>query len=187
MEMVNNKREYTAAQWKEIKFKYTVKGKKVVKDVKAYKRLQALYFRGMGKTNKEIREITGFNVQYITDLVTKYMENGLDAILFDKRTSNNRRMSFEQEIVFLEQFEDLADAGQLVTAEKIQQEFEKTTGKSCDSSTIYKLLKRHGWRKVKPRPRHPDRPSDEELGSSKKLRSFSGSYWKNMTEKALSG
>jgi len=175
------RKAFSGVQWREIDHKYRVKGKKKVKDVKAYKRLQALYMRGLGKTNKEIAELTGFNVQYITDLVRKYMEHGLEAILTDKRTSNNRRMSYDEESTFLEQFVDLADAGQIITVEKIQQKFHEVTGKECDSSTIYRLLKRHGWRKVKPRSQHPGKASDEEIASSKKLRQSTEACWKIIT------
>ena len=177
-----NRRIFTVAQWEEIKYKYTVKGKRIVKDAKAYKRLQALYLCGKGKTNKEITEITGFNTQYVSDLVTKYLKNGLDAILSDKRTSNNRRMTFADETIFLEQFKELADAGQLVTVAKILEKFNEETGKNNDSSTIYRLLKRHGWRKLKPRPQHPGKASDEEIDSSKKLRQNSLACWNIITQ-----
>jgi hypothetical protein len=44
-------------------------------------------------------------------------------------------------------------------------------------------LKRHGWRKVKPRPRHPGKASDEVIEASKKLTKNSGhSYWKKIEE-----
>ena len=44
-------------------------------------------------------------------------------------------------------------------------------------------LKRHGWRKVKPRPRRPGKASDEEIASSKKLtKNSERSYWKKIEE-----
>ena len=139
--------------------------------------------RGIGKTNAEISEIIGFNVQYITDLVTKYMERGIESILVDRRTSNNRRMTLTEETSFLEQFEELAAAGQIVTVGKILEKFNSETGKNNDSSTIYRLLKRHGWRKVKPRPQHPGKASDEEIVSSKKLKQKSKSCWKKRSKR----
>lgn len=140
------------------------------RDTKALRRLQALDMRARGKSNQEIVEAIGFHEQYITVLVSKYFNEGLESILNDKRTSNNRRMSFGEEEVFLEQFCDLAEAGQLITVEKILKGFEEATGKPSSTSTIYDLLKRHGWRKVKPRPRHPGAASEEEINSSKKLK-----------------
>ena len=37
----------------------------------------------------------------------------------------------------------------------IQRAYEQRIGKEVASSTVYRLLERHGWRKVVPRPRHP--------------------------------
>ena len=143
---------------------------KKCKDAKALRRLQALDMRARGKSNNEIVEAIGYHEQYITVLVSKYFQEGLESIVDDKRTSNNRRMSFADEEQFLEQFLDLAEAGQLVTVEKILRAFEEATGKASNTTTIYGLLKRHGWRKVKPRPRHPGAASEEEINASKKLK-----------------
>jgi transposase len=145
------------------------KALKKCKDTKALKRLQALDMRSRGMSNQAITLAIGFSEQYITVLVTKYFQDGIEAIINDKRTSNNRRMSFETEAQFLEQFREAAEAGELITVAAILSAFEKETGKSSSTSTIYDLLKRHGWRKVRPRPRHPGSASEEEINSSKKL------------------
>ena len=181
------RRNFSDIQRREIKRMFLVKGKKKIKDIKAYRRLHALYLRSIGKTNKEITDILGFHPQYITSLVTKYIKSGIDAILTDKRTSNNRRMSYADESKFLGQFLELADAGQILTVSKIHEKFDEVTGKSNNQSTIFRLLKRHGWRKVKPRPRHPGRASDEEISSSKKLRQYTESCWKIITQAGKSG
>jgi hypothetical protein len=38
---------------------------------------------------------------------------------------------------------------------QIQHTFEERLGHEVDDSTIYRLLNRHGWRKLMPRPEHP--------------------------------
>ncbi len=38
---------------------------------------------------------------------------------------------------------------------EIQQAYQERLGKEVAPSTVYRLLDRHGWRKVVPRPRHP--------------------------------
>ena len=128
---------------------------KKLKNARDYRRLQVLNMRRLGKTNAEISEATGYNTQYITDLVSKYVKEGIDSIFNNHYTSHNRRMTFEKETEFLEQFKEDGESGKIITAEKIQKKFEEATGKEVYDTTIYKLLKRHGWRKVKPRPRHP--------------------------------
>jgi len=179
-----NKKIFNKMQWKEIErtvAKLSKRNKNV--DVKGYRRLLALHMRGLGKTNNEVHEVLGFSPYHVTVLVAKYKREGMDAIIIDKRTSNNRRMSFDEEVLFLEQFVETAEAGLLITVESILQKFEEVTGKPSNTSTIYELLKRHGWRKVKPRPRHPGTATDEEIDSSKKLtKNSSNSYWKKIEE-----
>jgi transposase len=175
--------EFTKEQKKEIKKKLQ-KVEKKKKDIKSYKRLLALRLRSIGKTNKEISEIVGFNAQYITDLVRKYIKEGIESIVRDKRTSNYRRMSFAEEREFLEQFTELAEAGQILTVDEIKKKFDEVTGKASHVNTIYCLLKRHGWRKVRPRPTNPKRESEEEIETAKKKLMPHGSkpYWTNTSQ-----
>ncbi len=152
-------------------------------DAKTYRRLLALRMYTQGKTNREISEVTEFHAAYIPQLVSKCLKDGLESILTDKRTSNNYRMTYKEESEFLEQFNELAESGQLVTIKAILQKYEEVTGKPSASSTIYDLLKRHGWRKLRPRPSHPDKASDEEIASSKKLtKKSSNSNWQKTVE-----
>ena len=43
----------------------------------------------------------------------------------------------------------------MLTVAEIQQAYRERSGKDFAPSTIYRLLDRHGWRKVVPRPSHP--------------------------------
>jgi len=177
------RKEFTKEQKYEIRIKFC-KAKKL-KDITSYKHIQALNMRRLGKTNREIGEATGYHGQYITDIVRIYTEKGIDAVIGRDYVGNNRRMSFEEEKGFLEQFREEAESGLLISATKILEKYEEVTGKTSNTSTIYKLLKRHGWRKVKPRPRHPGSASEEEKESSKKLTLFGGkSYWTNISQTA---
>jgi transposase len=177
--------EFNKVQKKEIKKKLQ-KIEKKKKDIKAYKRIQALRLRSIGKTNAEISEIIGFNAQYITDLVRKYVAEGIESIVTDKRTSNYRRMSYAEETEFLEQFVELAESGQILTVDEIKKKFDEVTGKESHVNTIYCLLKRHGWRKVRPRPTNPKKASEEEIETAKKrlVPHGSKSCWTNTSRTA---
>ncbi len=61
----------------------------------------------------------------------------------------------EEEEQFLAPFFARAEAGEIATVQEIWQAFEARVGHPVDDSTIYRLLDRHGWRKLMPRPRHP--------------------------------
>lgn len=144
--------------------------------------------RRLGKTNKEISEATGYHVQYITDIVGIYTEKGIEAVIGNHYSGNNRRMSFEEEKEFLEQLREEAESGLLISVAKILKKYEEVTGAESNTSTIYKLLKRHGWRKVKPRPRHPGSATEEEKETSKKLTHFgSKSCWISIWQTAEQG
>ena len=176
------KHKFRRPQLREIKRHLTKENKRKIKDIKAYNRLLALHMRSLGKSNKEISEVVGYSVQYITELVSKYAREGMNSILEDRRTGNNRNMSVSEEIAFLEQFKESAAEGQIVTIHTIMEKYKEKIGKNCSDTTIYRLLKRHGWRKVVPRPEHPGTASEEEMESSKKLTKNTGSYWKDLKE-----
>ena len=38
---------------------------------------------------------------------------------------------------------------------RVKAAYEQVLGRKVPKSTIYRMLARHGWRKVAPRPRHP--------------------------------
>ena len=53
---------------------------------------------------------------------------------------------------------------------EIKARYEEAVGNSIGGSQIYYVLKRHGWRKVMPRSRHPKKASEEVIATSKKLK-----------------
>ena len=56
--------------------------------------------------------------------------------------------------------------------QEIWRAFEQRVGHKVDDSTIYRLLGRHGWRKLMPRPRHPqaDQQAQEQFKKTLKRR-----------------
>ena len=59
--------------------------------------------------------------------------------------------------------------GHIVTAQDIKKVFDERIGKDTGRGYIYMLLKRHGWRKVMPRAKHPKKADEEVIQASKKL------------------
>jgi transposase len=64
-------------------------------------------------------------------------------------------LTLEEEAQFLAPFFARAEEGLITTTAEIWRAFETHVGHEVDDSTIYRLLDRHGWRKLMPRPRHP--------------------------------
>ena len=149
------------------------------KNKRVDKKLQVLILRYKRKSNEEISAKTGYNVRYITTLMGQYQKQGLDEYIRIKQTSHNRNLSEEQEREVLERYEAKADAGQELTAEDIRGGLEEAIGRETTQDYVYRVLRRHGWRKVKPRPKHPKAASQEEQDSSKKLNLITTKSCKN--------
>jgi len=66
-------------------------------------------------------------------------------------------MTLEEEEALLKQFAKAAGAGELLNIHDLKAAYEKEIGHPTSNSTIYNLLARHDWRKLMPRPFHPDR------------------------------
>ena len=147
--------------------------KKSTKDAKLYKKLEVLSLRATGMKNEQIAEITGYSKSRVSALVSEYAKNGIGYFICEHRVGGNRRnMSLADEKEFLKQFQELAEKGQLLTIEDIFLEYLKMHN-NASIATIYKLLHRHGWRKIMPRSAHPKKASTEAIEASKKLTQFS--------------
>ena len=99
---------------------------------------------------------TGTTVRTVHQVISEYNRLGVAAIETEgKGGRHNSYLSLEEEAAFLEQFVDAAQTGSITTITLVHQAFEQRVGQEVDSSTIYRLLSRHGWRKLTPRPYHP--------------------------------
>jgi len=156
------------------------KARKENKEKNVEKRLRALLLHAEGKKREKIAEITGFVKSYVSALVSKYCNNGVSAIIENNYHGNNRNMSFAEEEALLEPFRKAAQAGQIVEVGQIKRAYEEAIGRSLENNRgqIYNVLKRHGWRKVMPRSKHPNKASEEAIEASKKLRKPSTNQWK---------
>jgi transposase len=75
-----------------------------------------------------------------------------------KKSWGGRRhcaMTIEEEREFLAQWEKLATVGGVLTVPPIHAALVERLGYNTPMSTTYRLLARHGWRKVQPDTKHP--------------------------------
>ena len=68
---------------------------------------------------------------------------------------HNQHLTSEQEADLLAPFTKTATGGEMLHVSEIKKAFEERVGVQVAASTVYRMLDRHGWRKVVPRPRHP--------------------------------
>jgi transposase len=122
-----------------------------------YQRIQCVLIRAtLGSTAAEIAQLLGWSRATVHVMHSRWAKEG--EAIFEVRGRGGRRnqhLTQEQEAALLAPFVERAEAGGMLTATDIQQAYRERTGKMVALSTVYRLLERHGWRKVVPRPRHP--------------------------------
>ena len=143
--------------------------RKTNRDKQVDKRLRAVVLRGEGNKNKDIAEILETSTDMVSRWISAYVKGGADALLAKPRPGRPTSISFEEEAKLLAEFETKAEAGQIVEVSDIKLAYQEKVGHAISSGQIYYVLKRHNWRKVKPRSRHPKKASPEVIEASKKL------------------
>jgi transposase len=150
--------QYSEEQRQEVKVAY-----KVSKDIKEQKRLLCLKLRiERGYPSEEIAAITEYSESRVRRIISDYNREGLTGVLRGSFGGNRRNLSYTEEKAFLSPFLAAAEKGQLLIVLDIHKAYELVLGRSVPNSTIYRLLARHNWRKVMPRPRHPKANPEEQ-------------------------
>ncbi len=157
--------KFSEEQYLEIKA-----ARKKNRDKQIDKRLEVLELRCEGKGLKEIAEATNFHRSHVSNLIRKYFVEGLTSVSEKHYHGNRRNMSIDEEKAFLEQYRDQGEQGHMVNVREMAEAYEKEVGHHVGNSQIYRVLQRHGWRKVMPRSRHPKKASEEVIAASKKLK-----------------
>jgi len=156
--------QITEEQLKEIKA-----ARSNTSDKQVDKRLHAVKLRGEGKKNATIAEQLETSSDMISRWVSSYAKGGIEALLQKKREGHRRNMSYEEEAALIKEFDKQAEVGQIVEVSDIKAAYQEKVGHRIGTGQIYYVLKRHEWRKVKPRSRHPKKASPEAIEASKKL------------------
>ena len=140
-------------------------------DKKVDRRLYAVQLRGEGLTNDEIAQKLDTSDKMVSQWVSAYINNGgIAALLPKERIGMHRNLSIEEEKKFLSAYTKQAEAGQIVDLNELKAAYIEKVGHSIGGSQIYRMLERHGWRKVMPRSKHPQKASDGAIEASKKLK-----------------
>ena len=132
-------------------------------------RIQMVLLREDGKTQPQIAELTGLSLSTVNRAHMAYDGGGVNAL--KPKPSGGRireNMTLKEEKAFLGQFAKAAGAGELLNVQDLKVAYETAIGHPTSNSTIYNLLARHNWRKLMPRPYHPDRNLEAQKGFKKK-------------------
>jgi transposase len=137
-----------------------------------FQRIQCLWLREVLElSSKEIAIAIGWDPSSVRRLQSKYLKEGETALLVSARGGRHREnLSLEEEKEVLEPFFEKSKAGGILIVKEIKLAYEGEVGGKVPKSTIYRMLARHGWRKVSPRPHHPKADSVKQEEFKKKLR-----------------
>lgn len=67
----------------------------------------------------------------------------------------NAYLTLEQEAAVLQPFRERAASAGMVVVSEVKAAFERKLKRALPLSTVYRILHRHGWRKLAPDTRHP--------------------------------
>lgn len=137
------------------------------KDKRTEVRLHALELREEGKRIKEIAEAVGISAPYVSQLATKYFAGGIEAIAGNQYGGNRRNMSIEEEENTLKPFYELAEKGEIIEIADINKAYQGKVDHKVGEKQIYRVLHRHGWRKIIPKSKHPKKSDEEAVEASK--------------------
>jgi transposase len=112
---------------------------------------------------EEIARHFGVSKASVHGVISTYNRISVAAVETAGKGGRRRQyLTLEEEKAFLAPFFEQAQAGEIATVAQIWQAFEHQVGHHVDDSTIYRLLNRHGWRKLMPRPRYPKADPQEQ-------------------------
>ncbi len=126
-------------------------------NVNELKRVQSIYFRAKYNMPAErIAEMVGWKASTVRNVHYNYMKYGESALkLHGKGGRFHSYLSEAEEMEFLASFIKSSERGNILEVSALHRGYEQRANKKVPKSTIYRLLHRHDWRKLMPRPRHP--------------------------------
>jgi transposase len=120
---------------------------------------------------EEIALHTGVSTTTVHRVIATYNRQGPAALETPGRGGRRHQyLTLPEEKEFLAPFFAQAENGEIAIVAQIQRAYEARVEHEVDESTIYRLLNRHGWRKLMPRSRHPQADPQEQERLKKTLK-----------------
>ncbi len=129
-----------------------------------FQRVQSVWLRAsLNLEDDQIAIAVGLSCNSVRCFHSRFRLHGVEALIGVGRGGRRRQnLSIEQEDEVLRPFLEEAGTGGILVVAPIKIAYEQAVGHEVPRSTIYRLLARHGWRKLVPRPRHPKAKSGEQ-------------------------
>ncbi len=136
-----------------------------------FQRVQAVLLRmECGMRAAEIGKIIGLNTASIWRIHSRYFKKGVTIFKGTPHGGRYREnLSNTQEQKLLKPFLTKAEKSGMLIVSSIQRAYEQKIRHKVPPSTIYRMLERHGWRKIVPRPCHPKTDPEAQAAFKKTL------------------
>jgi transposase len=123
-----------------------------------YRRVLCVWLRAvLGMPAVEIALALGWSLGTVHNLHSQYRHEGASILVGCGRGGRRRELlTVAEEEKLLAEFVARAEQGDLTEVSAVWATLEQQVGQVVAKSTVYRLLERHGWRKLAPRPFHPD-------------------------------
>ncbi len=120
-------------------------------------RIQCILLRArQGLSSEEVAASVGWSSGWVRQVWSSYLQKGVEALVCQERGGRRRsNLTVSQEQNLVGRFVEQARTGGILVVSEIHRAYEQEVGHTVPKSTIYRMLARHGWRKVAPRPHHP--------------------------------
>lgn len=128
------------------------------KDATELRCAQAVLFPAiMGTTLEQTAALLGVSRASVPRLQARFRQSMQTGTSPPRNWGGRRRelMSFDEEKKFLEPWELQAKDGGILVVSVIRAALAQHLGRPVKASVVYRLLERHGWRKVAPDTHHP--------------------------------
>jgi transposase len=126
-------------------------------DKSSYQRRLTIWLTHVGQLPAhQVAEFLCASKQAVWLWISQYNQQGPEGLARQGR--GGRRwayLSAEDEEAFLQPWQERAVRGEVLTAQQLRGPLEKRLGRRVSLGYVYRLLHRHEWRKLGPRPRHP--------------------------------
>jgi len=126
-------------------------------DKSSYQRRLAIWLTHVGRfAAHQVGEFLCASKQAVWLWISQYNREGPEGL--QRQGRGGRRwayLSAEEEVAFLAQWLERAGRGEVLTAQQLRGQLEKILKRRVSLGYVYRLWHRHGWRKLGPRPRHP--------------------------------
>jgi transposase len=122
-----------------------------------FQRVQCVWLRAsLGLHHEEVAQAVGWSASHVKRVWSEYFKQGEAALLRPGRGGRRRQnLTLSEEKALLGGFLSAAAAGGVLVVDEVKAAYERRLGRTVPKSTVYRMLARHGWRKIAPRPRHP--------------------------------